>query len=180
MQITRIVSGGQTGADRGALDAAIACDLPHGGRCPKGRKAEDGTIPASYELSELSSADYTDRTEANVLEADATVVFTPGRPTGGSLQTVEFCLKHHKPWIHIPLASTPCEQAAERIVEWLHAGESDYGDYKASIRDRLVLNVAGSRESQFCGARKTVAEIIEAVIQRFRMEPAEGVEPTTW
>lgn len=71
MTITRIVSGGQTGADRAGLDAAIHCRLPHGGWCPKGRRAEDGTIPAKYQLRETPSKDYLARTEANVVDPNA-------------------------------------------------------------------------------------------------------------
>lgn len=84
MKISKIVSGGQTGADRGGLDAAIELGIPHGGWCPKGRKSEDGVIPEKYLLKEMSSADYLKRTEQNVVDSDATVIFTYGQPTGGS------------------------------------------------------------------------------------------------
>ena len=69
MPIIKIVSGGQTGADRGGLEAAIYCGVPHGGWCPKGRKAEDGHIPGKYNLREMDTADYLARTKANVLDA---------------------------------------------------------------------------------------------------------------
>ena len=82
MPIIKIVSGGQTGADRGGLDASIHCELPHGGWCPKGRKAEDGRIPDKYQLVEMSTSDYLSRTEANVVDSDATVVFTDKAATG--------------------------------------------------------------------------------------------------
>jgi hypothetical protein len=72
----KIVSGGQTGADRAALDWAIFHDLPHGGWCPKGRKAEDGVIPDQYQLTETSSASYPQRTQWNVRDSDGTVIFT--------------------------------------------------------------------------------------------------------
>ena len=71
-----IYSGGQTGADRAALDWAISENIPHGGWCPRGRKAENGRIPARYQLQETVSTGYAERTERNVMEADATVVFT--------------------------------------------------------------------------------------------------------
>lgn len=73
--ITKIISGGQTGADRGGLDAAIHCGIPHGGWCPKGRIAEDGVIPADYYLNEMASPEYLPRTKANVVDSDATVIF---------------------------------------------------------------------------------------------------------
>lgn len=82
--ITKLILGGQTGADRGAL-AAIHCELPHGGWCPKGRKAEGGIIPSKYHLSEMASPEYLPRTKANVFDSDATIIFTYGPPTGGKL-----------------------------------------------------------------------------------------------
>ncbi|NLX13574.1 MAG: hypothetical protein GXY44_07975 [Phycisphaerales bacterium] len=78
MPIIKIVSGGQTGADRGGLDPAIWCELPYGGWCPKGRRAEDGVIPARYQLQETPSNGYLARTEANVVDSDATAIFTYG------------------------------------------------------------------------------------------------------
>lgn len=89
MPIARIVSGGQTGADRGGLDAAIHCRLPYGGFCPKGRIAEDGTIPARYVLTAMPTTDYLARTEANVVDSDATVIFTNGRMEGWSARTAK-------------------------------------------------------------------------------------------
>ena len=85
MPITKIVSGGQTGVDQAGLEAAIYCKIPHGGWCPKGRKSEYGKIPSKYELQETSSSSYLVRTEANVVDSDATLIITPGRPSGGSL-----------------------------------------------------------------------------------------------
>ena len=82
--ITKIVSGGQSGADQGGLDAAIELGIPHGGWCPKGRKSEDGAIPDKYNLVETKSGDYRVRTEQNVVDSDATVVFTYGPASGGS------------------------------------------------------------------------------------------------
>ena len=93
MKISKIVSGAQTGADRGGLDAAIYCDLPYGGWVPRGRRAEDGVIPETYEnLRETGNNDYLVRNEANVVDSDATVVMACGLPTGGS-KTAEFAEK---------------------------------------------------------------------------------------
>ena len=90
MQILKIFSGGQTGADRAGLDFALAHGLPHGGWCPRGRKAEDGPIDARYQLQESPSADYPQRTEWNVRDSDGTVVFSLAPVlTGGSKKTVE-------------------------------------------------------------------------------------------
>lgn len=87
--ITKIISGGQTGVDRAALDADAACGIAGGGFCPKGRRAEDGPIPPHYPLTELASADYPTRTRRNVHAADATLVLTRGRLRGGTLYTVQ-------------------------------------------------------------------------------------------
>ncbi len=91
--ITKIISGGQTGADRGGLDAAIHCDLPHGGWCPKGRRAEDGINSAEYHLNEMVSSEYLPRTKANVFDSDATLIITYGPLKGGSLKTAMYA--HH-------------------------------------------------------------------------------------
>jgi hypothetical protein len=96
------VSGGQTGADRAALDWALEHSLTCGGWCPKGTKAEDGVIEAKYPLKESSSASYLQRTEWNVRDSDGTVVFSlVPKLTGGSLKTVELARKHGKPLIHV-------------------------------------------------------------------------------
>ena len=90
-----IVSGGQTGADRAALDWALAHRVECGGWCPKGRKAEDGPIDPKYPLIETPSAAYLQRTEWNVRDSDATVLFSiEPTLTGGSLKTVGFARKH--------------------------------------------------------------------------------------
>lgn len=166
MAITKIVSGGQAGADRGGLDAALYCEVPHGGWCPKGRKAEDGLIPPEYELQETSSADYLQRTHANVVDSDATLVFTLGTPSGGSLRTIEFALQHHKPWHHIDVALEDRPRAVDQIVRWL-AGEVayDYQGYTARPPERCVLNVAGSRESKADGIQLLVTTIMVDVLR---------------
>ena len=96
--IERIVSGGQTGADRAALDFAISRGIPHSGWCPKGRKAEDGALDARYNLKETPSANYLQRTEWNARDSDGTVIFSLAPVlTGGSLKTQVFTTKHKKP-----------------------------------------------------------------------------------
>lgn len=150
MPIIKIVSGGQTGVDQAALDAAIHCSLPHGGWCPKGRKNEYGKIPDIYDLKETTSTDYLVRTEANVVDSDATLIITPKRLSGGSLRTLEFCMKHRKPWHHISFETVSNRQAAEQVRDWL-AGDcflNDYEDYVACPPTNCVLNVAGTRGSK--------------------------------
>ena len=165
--IIRIVSGGQTGADQGGLEAAIYCDIPHGGWCPKGRKSEAGRIPDKYQLQEMSSADYLKRTEANVIDSDATIVFTQLKPTGGSLRTIEFCIKHRKPSHHVAIDVTEPKQAVQKIADWLEGRAAfDYGEYVARPPKECVLNVAGSRESKMPGIEDAVQALMVDVIGR--------------
>jgi len=111
--IQKIVSGGQTGADRAALDWAISRGIPHGGWCPKGRLAEDGMIPTKYDLRETSTKSYLQRTEQNVIDSDGTVIFSM-KPelTGGSKRTLDFALKHHRP----PLLICPLAHDAPKML----------------------------------------------------------------
>lgn len=134
--ITKIISGGQTGVDRAALDAAAACGIAGGGFCPKGRRAEDGPIPAHYPLTELASADYPTRTRRNVHAADATLVLTRGRVRGGTLYTVQVAQRARKPVLVVDLRTQP---RVAPVRAWLH----EHG-----VR---VLNIAGPRETRAPG-----------------------------
>jgi predicted Rossmann fold nucleotide-binding protein DprA/Smf involved in DNA uptake len=134
MNHLKIVSGGQTGADRAALDWAIKHGIPHGGWCPKGRRAEDGPIDAKYQLQETPSPNYPQRTEWNVRDSDGTVVFSIGeRLSGGPLKTLEFAIKHRKPHLHLPASK---DNAASELKKWMQQN---------NIR---VLNIAGPRASK--------------------------------
>jgi hypothetical protein len=96
-----------SGADRAALDWAIFRDIPHGGWCPKDRKAEDGVIPPQYQLAETPSATYLQRTEWNVRDSNGTVIFTiSAKLAGGSKRTAEFAAKHGKPLLHVSYAGS--------------------------------------------------------------------------
>jgi hypothetical protein len=171
MPITKIVSGGQTGADRGGLDAAIYCGVPHGGWCPKGRKAEDTPIPAKYQLDETRSANYLYRNEQNVMDTDATLVFTLGRAGRGSLRTLEYAHGHEKPWLHIDVDEVPRERAVVAIVEWLQGRDGgDHDEYVAIPPKECVLNVAGSRESKADGIQELVAAIMVDVLRDLNPE----------
>jgi hypothetical protein len=148
--VRRIVSGGQTGADRGALDAAIAMGIEHGGWCPLGRRAEDGQIPAHYQLQETDSRDYAERTRRNVRDSDATLVFTRGAPTGGSALTLEHARTLGKPVLHVDLATLDATSAAAKIRAWCETIS--------------VLNIAGSRESQSPGIAEAVRAVVELAL----------------
>ncbi len=130
-----IISGGQTGADRAALDAAIELGLPHGGFLPRGRKTEDGPLDPRYNLKELASGRYRDRTEKNILAADGTVIFSLGPLSGGSALTEALAIRHRRPCLHIDLELWQPERAKKAIEQWL--------------RDHNIetLNVAGPRAS---------------------------------
>lgn len=135
--IKKIVSGGQTGADRAGLDVAISWGFPHGGWCPKGRKAEDGIIGGQYQLVETPSASYLQRTEWNVRDSDATVIFTIAATlTGGSKRTAEFAAKHSKPFLHLPRSSPSTTNPALILQHFVKEN---------GVR---VLNVAGTRGSK--------------------------------
>lgn len=130
MTLERIVSGGQTGVDRAALDVALRLGIPCGGWCPRGRRAEDGRIPDRYPLHETPSADYAQRTEWNVRDSDATLILFRGRLTGGSALTSRLAEKYRRPCLEVDLAS-PSE--ARAIRAWLRGN---------GVR---VVNVAGPR-----------------------------------
>ena len=152
--ITKIVSGGQTGADRAALDVAIAIGIPHGGWCPKGRLAEDGTIDPKYHLNETPASEYSQRTEWNVRDSDATVIFSI-KPIldGGSKSTAELAQKLKKPWLHLS-----AEKEASSAVKKLSAFFTEY-----QIR---TLNVAGPRLSEEPCIAEFVTRVLEAEICR--------------
>ena len=96
MKISKIISGGQTGVDRAALDAAIELDIEHGGFVPKGRLSEDGSIPLKYNIIELENEDYSARTLKNVQYSDGTLILHKGEITGGTALTEEFCYLEKK------------------------------------------------------------------------------------
>ncbi len=130
--IEKVVSGGQTGVDRAALDIALKLGVPCGGWCPRGRRAEDGPLKEIYPLQETPSSDYTQRTQWNVRDSDGTVVLYWGSLSGGSALTVELAKEHNKPCLQINL----CENALpEILLDWVK---------RYQIR---TLNVAGTRES---------------------------------
>jgi hypothetical protein len=160
MMITKNLSGGQTGADRAGLDVAIRHGFPHGGWCPKGRKAEDGVIPAQYQLHETPSASYLQRTERNVRDSDGTIILTITRElTGGSKRTAEFAAKHRKPWIHLARQAATYEDPAVLLQRFV-------AEHK--IR---TLNVAGTRASKEPDVWRFTFETLEAAFFRHLTHP---------
>lgn len=131
----KIVSGGQTGADRAALDVALELGIPCGGWCPEGRQAEDGVIDARYPLQELAGGGYRERTRQNVLDSDGTAIFCFGPPTGGTLSTLEDVREHHKPHLLIDLNEVGLEKVAQQLTAFV------------AQHQIKKLNVAGPRAS---------------------------------
>ena len=131
-----IVSGGQTGVDRAALDVAIEQGVPYAGWCPQGRAAEDGSIPARYLLSETPSTEYAQRTQWNIRDSDATVVFSVDpKVRGGTALTINVARRLAKPCLHLAQSRHPADEAVARLGAFLQA-------------NRVArLNVAGPRAS---------------------------------
>lgn len=150
MTIERVVSGGQTGVDRAALDAAAELSLPAGGWCPAGRLAEDGTIPVHYPLVETPTDVYEERTRWNVRDSDGTLVLTVGRPSGGTAHTIECARELARPYFVLDLHATPAER--RRVEAWLAANR---------IR---TLNVAGPRESKAPGVYQLAKEYLKTLL----------------
>ena len=145
----RVVSGGQTGVDRGALDAAIELGIPHGGWCPRGRLAEDGPIPGRYQLKETRSARYSARTRQNVLDSTGTLILFVGEINGGTKLTAQLAARHAMPCLTIDLHRVP---DAREVRAWLEFNGIE------------VLNVAGPRESSTPGIHaKAHAFVLEVL-----------------
>jgi Circularly permutated YpsA SLOG family len=147
--VRRMVSGGQTGVDRAALDVAIELGLPCGGWCPRGRRAEDGPIPGIYPLRETPSASYPERTAWNVRDSDGTLIITRGKPRGGTALTVSLARRAGKPVMVVDLN-----------------GGADVGRVQAFIVENgiRVLNVAGPRESEAPGIHDQAAALLRALL----------------
>jgi len=148
--IAKIVSGGQAGADRAALDWALTRGVAVGGWCPKGRLAEDGPIPLSYPLVEAASADYLVRTRLNVRDSDGTLIVTSGASlTRGSLRTRGFATDLGRPCLHVQMFADPAH-AADAVRNF------------CAVHGVRVLNVAGSRASKAPKISGFVIALLEA------------------
>ena len=139
MLLKKIVSGGQAGVDRGALDAALEAGFPCGGWAPEGRAAEDGRIHERYPLRELAGAGYEERTLQNVLDSDGTAILYSGTLEGGTRNTMLHCVEHGKPFELVDATRAAPREAALKLADFVE-------------RNRLsVLNVAGPRTSKWRG-----------------------------
>lgn len=147
--VRRVVSGGQTGVDRAALDVALALGIECGGWCPRGRRAEDGRIPERYPLDETASVDYPERTARNVRDSDATLVLCLGEPDRGTRLTLRIAEREGRPWRRVDLSAEPDPGELRR---WL-----------AQVPVR-TLNVAGPRESRRPGVHAAAAAFLRRLL----------------
>ena len=148
--LNKIVSGGQTGVDRAALEVALALGLAVGGGCPKGRRAEDGRIPERYPLTETPERNYQTRTRRNIAESDGTLILKRGALDGGTALTVAHARQIGKPYLVVALEEG-IEPATFR--DWLAAHHI------------TVLNVAGPRESKRPGVYEAASRCLEALLR---------------
>lgn len=151
--LMKIISGGQTGADQAALDAAIEYGCPHGGWIPKGRKTEAGPLAGVYDMQEMASGDYRKRTERNVLDSDGTLIVSHGALSGGSLLTRVYAEKHNRPFLHIDCMVGNAEGQAAMAADWL-------------AENRVhILNVAGPRLSGDPLIYKAVKDLVARLLR---------------
>lgn len=157
MTVRRIVSGGQTGVDRAALDAALASGLPCGGWCPQGRLAEDGIIPDRYPLTEAGQRGYRHRTRLNVRDSDGTLILARGSLQGGTAYTARCAEQLGRPLLVVRLDDPgDIEARAASILAW------------AVTNRTRVLNVAGPRESQHPGIGTAARALMDALCAAIR------------
>jgi len=147
--LKKIISGGQTGADRAALDVALKFNIPHGGWIPKGRITQDGPLSDHYNLQEMPTASYPKRTEQNVIDSDGTLIFSRGDPTVGTAYTRKMVRKHKKHIFQIDLNLAASFDAASLILQWIDAHKIK------------TLNVAGPRASKDPEIYEDVFRILE-------------------
>ena len=133
----KIISGGQTGVDRAALDIALERGIESGGWCPTGRLDESGKIPDRYPVKELENGGFTERTLQNVKDSDGTVIIYPGKLSGGTEQTLHFCVEQPRPHELIDASKVSTEKAAQLIADFVRENKI------------YVLNVAGPRASEW-------------------------------
>ena len=188
-KLLKVISGGQTGVDRGALDAALALQVECGGWCPEGRLAEDGTIPKRYPVMELANAGYVERTARNVADSDGTLIISNGVPLGGTRETVDRCIEMRKPHLIIDCGRRSVQETIEVAIEFVtnlsfqvarttpvrlgprnlssvRKSPGELGDPSRSLGMTIVLNVAGSRASQWPEGHKTAQRIVSGILRR--------------
>jgi hypothetical protein len=149
--VEKIISGGQTGVDRAALDMALELGIPCGGWCPKDRKSEDGPIPQRYPLRETGSASYPVRTAKNMQDSDGTLVLTMGSPMGGTALTIKLAKEKRKPF----LVFDPKKEKGDPLFigNWILTNQIK------------ILNIAGPRESECPGVYHQASGFLRALLE---------------
>jgi hypothetical protein len=154
----KIISGGQTGVDRAALDVALKRGIDAGGWCPAGRLDEFGRIPDRYPLKELDRGGFTERTLQNVKDSEGTVIIYPGQLSGGTEQTVRFCAQEQRSHDLIDASTMSVKEAAQAISDLVRENKID------------ILNVAGPRQSEWADgydyAFRALDEFLELITSK--------------
>ena len=161
-QELKIVSGGQTGVDQGALEAALALGVAWGGWAPKGWRAENGEIPVAFRahMQEHASANYIVRTRQNVVDSHATLILSDAYPlSGGTLRTRDFCTNLMRSHFVVTFGET---DAVEKVRKWL-------GQFFAAAHPvPFVLNGAGPRATNSPGiqsrTRLFLTEVLDGIV----------------
>lgn len=157
--LRQIISGGQTGVDRAALDVALELEFPCGGWCPRGRRAEDGPLDMRYPLRETTSFSYAERTRRNVRDTDGTLIITCGPPVGGTALTLHFARTMPRHRLVVDLQQKTAEQAAHGAFHWIRAARLE------------TLNVAGPRASSAPEIYDAASALMRIVLIRLLASP---------
>jgi len=131
---------------------AIKLSIPHGGAIPKGRQTEDGVLDPKYQLEEMKTKSYPERTEKNVIDSDGTVILTHGKLTGGSLLTRKKAIQHDKPFLHLDMGKVDIGGAVKMLAEFINVNSIE------------ILNVAGSRASKDNLIYEKTSEVVGGAI----------------
>lgn len=172
MYLAKIVSGGQTGVDRGALEAAVKVQFPYGGMIPKGRLSEDGSVPAKFEcMIESDTEDYRFRTRWNVEHSDATLILSFAQELeGGTQRTRQYCMNVRKPFFIDNPSKPKMDGKRMAVFKWLEDVSHENGGKP------LILNVAGPRESKLPGIAEASEGYVARIIAAQRLSEAERVK----
>jgi hypothetical protein len=146
----KIISGGQTGVDRAALDFALKYNIPCGGWCPKGRLAEDGRIPEKYPLNETTTTNCNERTEKNISDSDGTLIIHSNRIDYGTKLTMDLCSEYNKPLLVIDLNN---DVLINRLINWIQ------------IHHINIINIAGPRENNSPGIYEKTFDLLNCIFE---------------